>query len=100
LARSNSNSFHYICCFVTPFDPNQKLRIQDKRWYLFVGVTFIGFFIRNGGLKITEEMHLNNNPIIFISYLFGLVWFSTSFFFNLYTQNTQKNILKKVYLLD
>ncbi|MXQ55975.1 EamA family transporter [Shimazuella alba] len=86
--------FIIFAVLLLPFDPNQKLRIQDKRWYLFVGVTFIGFFIRNGGLKITEEMHLNNNPIIFISYLFGLVWFSTSFFFNLHIQknHTEKGI--------
>ncbi|MCH5585638.1 DMT family transporter [Shimazuella sp. AN120528] len=67
-----------VAILLLPFDPNQKLRIQNNLWYLFVGVAFIGFFIRNGGLKITEEMHLNNNPIIFLSYVFGLIWFSTT----------------------
>jgi multidrug transporter EmrE-like cation transporter len=62
-----------VAVLLLPFYPNQKLRINNNLWYLFVGVVFIGFFIRNGGLKITEEMNLNNNPVIFISYVFGLV---------------------------
>jgi uncharacterized membrane protein len=68
--------FIIVAVILLPFDPNQKLRIQNKRWYLYVGITFIGFFIRNGGLKITEEMNLNNSLIIFLSYVFGLAWFS------------------------
>ncbi|WP_028776752.1 EamA family transporter [Shimazuella kribbensis] len=70
--------FIILAVLLLPFDPNQKLRISNKLWYLFVGVAFIGFFIRNGGLKITEEMNLNNSPIIFISYVFGFVWFTVT----------------------
>jgi uncharacterized membrane protein len=71
-----------VTVLLLPFDPNQKLRIKNNLWYLFVGVAFIGFFIRNGGLKITEEMNLNNTPIIFISYVFGLVWFTITLIIN------------------
>jgi drug/metabolite transporter (DMT)-like permease len=65
-----------ISILLLPFDPNQKLRIHYRRWYLFIGTTCILFFIRNGGLKITEEMHLTNFTILLIAYLFGFVWFS------------------------
>jgi len=46
------------------------------KWYGWVILATILFFLRNGGLKITEEMNLPNTPILFISYLFGLLCFS------------------------
>lgn len=59
-----------------PIDPNENLRIRNKRWYLLIFLAMLLFFFRNGGLKITEEMHLSNTSILFISYLFGFVWFT------------------------
>lgn len=60
-----------------PFDPNEKLTIHNKVWYLFICLAALLFFIRNGGLKITEEMGLNNNNLLMYAYLFGAVWWST-----------------------
>lgn len=62
--------------FLLPVDPNEKLRIRNKRWYLVVVLSMLLFFLRNGGLKITEEMNRSNSMILFISYLFGVIWFS------------------------
>lgn len=59
-----------------PIDPNEDLRIRNIRWYVLVFTATLLFFLRNGGLKITEEMKLPNATILFVSYLFGLVWFS------------------------
>lgn len=59
-----------------PIDPNESLRIDNPRWYILIILATLLFFLRNGGLKITEEMGLPNTPILFISYLFGLIWFT------------------------
>jgi uncharacterized membrane protein len=59
-----------------PLDPNQELKIKNKIWYFFIGITFVMFFVRNGGLKITEEMQLNNSGVLLIAYIFGFIWFS------------------------
>ncbi|MGA8942412.1 MAG: DMT family transporter [Thermoactinomyces sp.] len=59
-----------------PVDPNETLKIRNKRWYALVLITMLLFFLRNGGLKITEEMHLSATPILFASYAFGFVWFT------------------------
>lgn len=61
---------------ILPIDPNESLRIKSMLWYRLVFVSTILFFLRNGGLKITEEINLPNTPILFISYVFGLIWFT------------------------
>lgn len=67
-----------IGVILLPFDPNQELRIKNRVWYLFMIICFFLFFVRYGGLKITEEMKLDNTAILFITYLFGFCWFSIS----------------------
>jgi uncharacterized membrane protein len=57
-------------------DPNQKLRIHHRIWYVFIGITFFLFFVKYGGFKVTEEMHLNNPTILLITFLVGFSWFS------------------------
>jgi uncharacterized membrane protein len=71
-----------LAVLLLPFDPNQTLRIQNRMWYLFVGIAFLCFFVRNGGVKITEEMQLNNASIILLSYLFGFGWYTAILLFN------------------
>lgn len=58
-----------------PIDPNESLRIRNVSWYGFVLAATLLFFLRNGGLKITEELHLPNATILFISYVTGVIWF-------------------------
>ncbi|SEN71067.1 EamA family transporter [Lihuaxuella thermophila] len=69
-----------VAVSLLPIDPNESLRIKDIRWYVLVLSATLLFFFRNGGLKVTEEMHLPNATILFISYLFGLLWFTVEIF--------------------
>lgn len=69
-----------LAVMMLPIDPNESLRIQNKKWYGLVTVATVLFFLRNGGLKITEEMDLPNSPVLFFSYLLGLLWFSIEIF--------------------
>ncbi|WP_124726568.1 DMT family transporter [Staphylospora marina] len=62
-----------------PVDPDEQLRIRDPRWYALVWLAAGLFFLRNGGLKITEEAGMDNTSILFVSYLFGLLWFTPPF---------------------
>lgn len=57
-----------------PVDPNEKISILDRKWYLFVLVAIVLFFFRNGGLKITEELGINNTMVLFYGYLLGILW--------------------------
>ena len=43
-----------ISVSLLPIDPQESLLITNRAWYLFVGVSVILFFFRNGGLKIPE----------------------------------------------
>lgn len=75
-----------------PIDPDEDLRIRNLRWYVLVLTATLLFFLRNGGLKITEEMKLPNATILFISYLFGLVWFSVALLRKKAPQATQSQM--------
>lgn len=63
-----------ICICILPIDPQESISVHHKIWYLFVSLATVLFFLRNGGLKITEEMALNNTLVLFYGYLFGLLW--------------------------
>lgn len=77
-----------IAMTVLPVDPNESLKIRNKYWYILIFITMLLFFFRNGGLKITEEMHLSGTSILFISYVFGFVWFT----FQILRKKTQNRI--------
>lgn len=70
-----------LAIMILPIDPDENLRIHNLKWYMLVIVAMILFFFRNGGLKVTEEMNLPNAMVLFISYLFGLIWFSIGLFY-------------------
>ncbi|GGK19301.1 hypothetical protein GCM10010965_10500 [Caldalkalibacillus thermarum] len=57
-----------------PLDPQESLSIKSRVWYVLVLLATVLFFLRNGGLKITEEWGLNNTLVLFFAYLFGVVW--------------------------
>lgn len=63
-----------VCVSLLPIDPQESLSIKHKIWYVFIGVSIILFFLRNGGLKITEEFMLNNTLVLFYAYFIGVVW--------------------------
>lgn len=51
------------------FDPNEKLRIKEYKWFFLVAAASALFAIRNGGLKVTQEVGLDNSSVIFFAYL-------------------------------
>lgn len=53
----------------------EPLTITEKRWFIIVGAAVILFALRNGGLKVTEELGLPSAPILFIAYALSLIWF-------------------------
>lgn len=53
----------------------EPLSIKEKRWFLLVGTAIIMFALRNGGLKVTDELRLPSAPILFIAYSLSLCWF-------------------------
>lgn len=59
---------------ILPVDPNEKISILDRKWYGLVSVAVVLFFFRNGGLKITEELGMNNTMVLFYGYLLGVIW--------------------------
>lgn len=65
-----------LAMMLLPIDPNEQLRIRHHSWYFLVIAAMFLFFLRNGGLKITEEMNLPNVMILFVGYFFGFIWFS------------------------
>ncbi|MDQ0337690.1 drug/metabolite transporter (DMT)-like permease [Caldalkalibacillus uzonensis] len=63
-----------VAVSLLPLDPQESLSIRDRRWYGLVFLATLLFFLRNGGLKITEEWDLNNTLVLFYAYLFGTLW--------------------------
>ncbi|MBD2872132.1 DMT family transporter [Paenibacillus arenilitoris] len=53
----------------------EPLTITEKRWFVLVGAAIALFAIRNGGLKVTDELGLPSAPILFIAYALSLAWF-------------------------
>jgi drug/metabolite transporter (DMT)-like permease len=57
------------------YDPNEALRIKDRLWFVLIVAAIFFFFLRTGGLKISDEMGLNNTLILAYGYAVGIVWF-------------------------
>ncbi|MDD3265862.1 MAG: EamA family transporter [Burkholderiales bacterium] len=62
-----------IAIILVKFDPNEDMSIKDKRWLLWVILGSLFLFLREGGLKITLEMGLNNKLVLLYSYIICLV---------------------------
>lgn len=60
------------------YDPNETLRISNNWWYVFLGIAILSFFVRNGGLKVTEELGYNNTMVLACGYVTGLIWFGAA----------------------
>lgn len=63
-----------LCVSILPVDPNEKISISDRKWYGLVLFAVVLFFFRNGGLKITEELGMNNTMVLFYGYFLGVIW--------------------------
>ena len=49
-------------------DPHEELRIKKRSWYVLVILASVFLAVRNGGLKVTNEIGLDNNIVLFYSY--------------------------------
>jgi drug/metabolite transporter (DMT)-like permease len=58
------------------YDPDEKLRVKNVWWYIFIALAIVFFFVRTGGLKVTEEFGLDNTLALGYGYTVGLVWFA------------------------
>jgi len=73
-----------------PFDPDEELKIKSVRWYVLVLTATLLFTLRNGGLKVTEEMALSGTLVLFYGYLLGLVWFSAEWWLHVWNGAQEK----------
>jgi drug/metabolite transporter (DMT)-like permease len=64
--------------FVSMRGSKEKQSIKEPKWFIYVAVSVIMFAVRNGGLKVTEEMNLAGAPVLFVAYLLSVIWFSRS----------------------
>lgn len=58
-----------------PIDPHESLAIRNGRWYSLVLLAIVAFALRNAGLKITEELNMQNGLVLFLAYFFSVLWF-------------------------
>ncbi len=54
----------------------EQITISEKRWFMLICIAIMLFTFRNGGLKVTAVMELENTPILFISYALSACWFA------------------------
>lgn len=75
-----------ICCliaavFLLTYKPaNAASQIQSSpalpwKWFLLILACMLLFAIRNGGLKVTQELEFSNTAILAIAYLWSFSWF-------------------------
>ncbi|MCF6775302.1 EamA family transporter [Thiotrichales bacterium 19X7-9] len=57
------------------FNPKEKMSIEKKIWLIYVLLGVIFIFMREGGLKITNELGMNNQRVLAYAYLIALVYF-------------------------
>lgn len=47
-----------------------------RKWHLYVGLSILLFAVRNGGLKVTDEMGLHGTPVLFAAYALSFLGFA------------------------
>ncbi len=68
-----------VSCGLLSLDPKESIGIKDPKWFSYVIIAIFFIFLRNGGLKITNEIGLNNTLILFYAYLFSLILFAVKY---------------------
>ncbi len=62
-------------------DPNERLVIKSRKWFLYVFLGAICLFLREGGLKITQEAGIHNPELLFVSYVMCIAFTCVTIFF-------------------
>jgi len=78
-----------LAILLIPIDRNEKLAIRNPRWYALVLTATLLFSFRNGGLKVTQEMHIPGTPVLFYGYVLGLIWFVVEVIRQSRSENTE-----------
>ncbi|WGL59257.1 EamA family transporter [Pigmentibacter sp. JX0631] len=68
----------FAAIIIVKIDPNEKLVIKENKWFLWVILGSFFLFLREGGLKITQELNLNNTIVLLYSYIFCFILSSTA----------------------
>lgn len=66
--------FLFLGLILVKFDPNEHMVLKNKRWFIFVLLGAACLFIREGGLKITQEMGIHNTQLLCVSYLICILF--------------------------
>ncbi|WP_286190599.1 EamA family transporter [Fluviispira vulneris] len=80
-----------IAVLLVKLDPNEKMVIKDKKWFIWVVLSSGFLFLREGGLKITLELGFNNQIILFYSYIICLLLSSIAIVLKEYNILKQNN---------
>ncbi|MCF6807804.1 DMT family transporter [Thiotrichales bacterium 19S9-12] len=62
------------------FNPREKMTIEKKIWLLYVFFAICFLFMREGGLKITFELGMNNHVVLVYAYLLAFIYFLITIF--------------------
>jgi drug/metabolite transporter (DMT)-like permease len=82
----------FVAIIMVKFDPNEKFVVKDKKWFFWVILGSFFLFLREGGLKITQELKLNNNQILLYSYIICFILSAVIIYIN---EIKNINILQK-----
>ncbi len=66
--------FLFLGLLFVKFNPREKRKIKHKSWFAFVFLGIICLFLRDGGLKITQELGINNKELLFFVYLICIIF--------------------------
>lgn len=64
-----------LAVILVAYKRKEPLTIKEQRWFLIVGLAILMFALRNGGLKVTDELGLASAPILCVAYALSLLWF-------------------------
>jgi len=64
-----------LSLLILTIDPQEKISIHSRTWYLLVILASLFFAVRNGGLKVTNELGIDPDSVLFIGYLGPALWF-------------------------
>ena len=53
----------------------ESYTIKERTWGLYVAAGILLFSLRNGGLKVTEELQLDGTLVLLAAYLLSALWF-------------------------
>lgn len=56
----------------------EQLTIKHAGWYGLVAASIVLFAVRNGGLKITDDLGLSGASVLFLSYALSILWFAAA----------------------